>query len=183
MRTKANRKSKIANRKSEDSAQRAGARGSGDQVISGFKTSSLQSAELLFAQAGLLEDFPESSGGQCPRMHGDVGLSSVGMAENFVASGLASFYEARAKEFGQNLTGRVGHREFRRERSGSWFRSGCSRRGLFFLRSRLRSALLRPRALHRRPGHASSNRVLEHARNNSLEIRARSRVREIRSSA
>ncbi len=71
MRTKANRKSKIANRKSEDSPQRAGARGSGDQVKARRKLIvGLLTATVLVVAA--------SADAQQPRI-GYLGLNSFSL--------------------------------------------------------------------------------------------------------
>lgn len=46
-------------------------------------------------------------------MHGDVGLSTIGMTENFMAPGLSGLFEAGAEELGQDLTRGEGHPESR----------------------------------------------------------------------
>jgi hypothetical protein len=46
-------------------------------------------------------------------MHGDIGLSPIGMTEDFVASGLPHLLKTRAKALGRDLTRGAGHPESR----------------------------------------------------------------------
>ena len=50
-----------------------------------------QSAKLFFAEAGLFRNLAKGSRWQCARMHCNVSLPSVWMAQNFVAPTLSYF--------------------------------------------------------------------------------------------
>ncbi len=142
-----------------------------------------QPTKLLFRKTGLLENLAKGSGRQRAGMHGDVSLSPVWMAENFVAPGLPRFYKSGTKQFCQYLTGGVRHQEFRRGRSGISLRWVQARRATFSLQSTPQSIPSRQRALPQRPGHALLSRALGRVRSSNPEIRARLQVRETRNNA
>ena len=142
-----------------------------------------QRTKLFFAEARLFENFPKGSGRQCAGMHGYVSLPPVWVPQNFVASGLPCVYKASTKEFCQDLTGGIRYQGFRRGRSEISPRWAQARREPFSLQSRLQSVPLRQRALPQRRCRALSNRAPGHGHSSNPEIRARSQVRETRSSA
>jgi hypothetical protein len=143
----------------------------------------LQRAKLLFAEAGLFKNLAKGSRWQCTGMHCDVSLPSIGMAKNFVAPTLSYFYESGANQSCEDLTGGVGHREFRPERSKTSFRQERSRRASAFLRPTLQLILERRRWLLQYPGREWSGRELECGRSSNPEIQARLSAQEARSSA
>jgi hypothetical protein len=57
-----------------------------------------QSAKLFFAEAGLFKNLAKGSRWQCTRMHCNVSLPSIWMAQNFVALTLSYFYESGANQ-------------------------------------------------------------------------------------
>ena len=88
----------------------------------------LQIAKLIFGKISLLEYLPKCSCRQSAGMHGQVGLSAIWMAQDLVATTLSYFYEAGAKELGENLTGGVQHQGYRCARLVTWFRQELFRR-------------------------------------------------------
>src|SRR5262245_40760223 len=99
----------------------------------------LQVAKLLFGKTGLLEYFPKRSRRQATRMHGHIRLSAIVVSQDLVATALTYFYESGTQKFGENFTGGVRHRGYRRARLATWFRLEPSRRGTVSPRPTLRS--------------------------------------------
>jgi hypothetical protein len=100
----------------------------------------LQIAKLFFRKAGLLEDLPKSSRRQSTRVHGHVGLAAIGVSKDFMAAALSYFYKSGAQELGENFTGGIRHRGYRRGRLATWLRPESSP---LFLNPRLNQLLSR----------------------------------------
>jgi hypothetical protein len=143
----------------------------------------LQRAKLLFAEAGLFKNLPKGSRWQRAGMHCDISLPSIEMAKNLVAPALSHFYESGANQSCKDLTGGVGHREFRPERSKISFRQERFHRASASLRPMPQSILERQRWLLRYPGREWSGRESECGRNNNPEIQVRLSAQEGRSNA
>ena len=95
------------------------------------------------------------------------------MANNLVAPALSHLYESGANQSCEDLTGGVGHREFRPERSEVSFRPERFHRASASLRPIPQSILERQRWLLRYPGREWSGRESECGRNSSPEIQVR----------
>jgi hypothetical protein len=139
-----------------------------------------QRAKLFFAETDLFKNLAKSSGRECPRRHCDVSLPSIWMAK---ALTLSCFYESSANQSCEDLTGGVGHREFRPERSKTSFRQERFRRASASLRPTLQSILERQRWLLRYHDREWLSRESECGRNNSPEIQVRLWAQEGRSNA
>ena len=63
---------------------------------------------MFFGKPGLLENFAKRSGRQSTRMHGYVGLSAIGMAQDLVAATLSHFYNSGAQELGRTSRAEYG---------------------------------------------------------------------------
>lgn len=66
-------------------------------------------AEFLFAQARLAHDGEEGPVGNVSRVHGHVGLPTIGMTQHNMRTGLAFHDKACALQFCQKLAGLVRH--------------------------------------------------------------------------
>jgi len=133
----------------------------------------LQIVKLFFRKAGLLEDLPERSRRQSTRMHGHVGLPAIGVSEDFVAAALPYFYESDAKELGENFTGGIRHRGYRRARLATWLRPEPSRRETASLEPTPQSVPEPQRWLLRYLDRESLDRESEYGRNSNPEIQVR----------
>ncbi len=133
----------------------------------------LQIAKLFFRKAGLFEDLPKSSRRQSTRVHGHVGLAAIGVSKDFMAAALSYFYKSGAQELGENFTGGIRHRGYRRGRLATWLRPEPSRRATAFLEPTPQSAPEPQRWLLRFLDRESLDRALEYGRNSNLEIQVR----------
>jgi len=133
----------------------------------------LQIAKLFFRKAGLLEDLPKSSRRQSTRMHGHVGLAAIGVSEDFVAAALSHFYKSGAQELGENFTGGIRHRGYRRGRLATWLRLEPSRRETASLEPTPQSAPEPQLWLLRSLDRESLDRASEYGRNSNLENQVR----------
>jgi len=133
----------------------------------------LQIAKLFFRKARLLEDLPKSSHRQSTWVHGHVGLAAIGVSEHFMAAALSYFYKSGAQELGENFTGGIRHRGYRRGRLATWLRPEPSRRATASLEPTPQSAPEPQRWLLRFLDRESLDRALEYGRNSNLEIQVR----------
>jgi hypothetical protein len=144
---------------------------------------SLERAKLFFGKPGLFENFAECSGRQATWMHGHVGLSAVGMAQDLMAATLSHFYKSSTQQLGQNLTGGVRHLRSRSALSAIWIQRESFRRETAFPRPTPRSILERQQWLLRRLPREWSGRESEYARNNNPETQVRLWAQEARNNA
>ncbi len=84
-----------------------------ETTLDGCGVRKAERAELLFGQAGLLQDLSKRSSGQSAGVHCDVGLAAICVAEDFVASALPYFRETGSKKPREDIMGGVRHRRFR----------------------------------------------------------------------
>ena len=143
----------------------------------------LQRTKLFFAKAGLFENFSEGSRWQRTGMHCYISLSSIWMAQNLVTAALSYVNKPRAERFGENLTGGIGHREYRLERSKTWLRRERSRPVPASHQSTLRLILVQQRGRLRCLGREWSSRESEYERSNNPETQVRLWAQEGRSNA
>ena len=141
-----------------------------EQVAEILSMQRLQIAKLLFRKAGLLEDLSKSSRWQSTRMHGHVGLAAIGVSEDFVAAALSYFYKSGAQELGENFTGGIRHRGYRRGRLATWLRPEPSRREIASLRPTLRPIPEQQRWLPRYLCREWLGRELKYGRSSNLQI-------------
>jgi hypothetical protein len=134
---------------------------------------SLKRAKLFFGKPGLLENFAKCSGRQSPWMHGYVGLSAIGMAQDLVATTLSYFNKSGPQKLGQNFTGGVRHRRSRLALSATWIRWESFRRETAFPRPTPRSIPGRQRWLLQCLPREWSGRELGRARNSNLQTQVR----------
>ena len=135
-----------------------------------FEGSILKRAKLFFAEAGLFKNLAKGPRWQGAGMHCDVSLPTIGMSQDLVAAALSYFYESGADQFCEDLTGGVGHREFRPERSKTSFRQERFRRAPASLRPTLRPIPEQPRWLLRCLCREWLGRELEYGRSRNLQI-------------
>src|SRR3989304_5278965 len=78
-------------------------------------------SEFFRRKPGLLQDASKGAGSNFTRMNGHIGLSAIGVSENFVAARLPYLHKTRAQQFPHDLTGFVRHRRPRSEPRGCVF--------------------------------------------------------------